>query len=613
MERTVPREALRQLVLALEVHHLDAGEGGRRVLRVEKAHAEQLQRELVLAHAREGVALLDADLDVVHRRAQAELHVPDPDGLRPHAAVVQGGEAHLAALARDAKLPWQIVKLPDQLDAHAGDLLEAAVARAGGVAAALAGGLLQGGDGGGRGHAAADDAVGRLGVAAGLAQLGDLVLVEFDVVARQRAVIHRPDPGVVEGAGDVDDGAVEVAPLVHVDRRALPLEVARRRPGQRVFDERGVHHVELDLRVHAQVHVAVAAGAALDRPERVEDEGVHPVVVQAAAGAGRGGRVVFGAREDDVVDVLAEVQDGPAVLDALVVDVHDIALAVGRDAVVAEKARERPVLSSEFALELRIAPLELPVVPQLDVEKVPALLDVPHAGLPEHAEQVAALDPDIAQTVVPVGVPGDLVHAGAGLELVPPGVGVDLLEAGLLHDHGQHVGEHVRLLPVAGLAGQDQRLGVVFHGVGVLGDDDVVQPSALGPKLPAEADVLLRLLGLVAQLPPLLGGHDAPLEAGLAVFVLLQDGVELPESLRIDGQREQLPVRGHDLVFVHAVTPCSSYSMDRTGSAAPGRFGSAAPAATCTDSASRRRRGPPASCPDPRPCTCRTSSAGSCG
>ena len=78
----------------------------------------------------------------------------------------------------------------------------------------------------------------------------------------------------------MDEGAAEVGELLLVDAAVDALEVARRCADNGVFDDGGAHEVDGGLVVVAEVDEAVAAGAALDGEQRVEDEGVAPVGVQ---------------------------------------------------------------------------------------------------------------------------------------------------------------------------------------------------------------------------------------------------------------------------------------------------------------------------------------------
>ena len=67
-----------------------------------------------------------------------------------------------------------------------------------------------------------------------------------------------------------------------------------------------------------------------------------------------------------------------------------------------------------------------------------------------------------------------------------------------------------------------------LHGVGVLGDDDVVEPAADGAEVAGGGGAgAFVLLEAVAELPPVFGGDDAALEALFAGFVFLQDGGQL--------------------------------------------------------------------------------------
>ena len=88
----------------------------------------------------------------------------------------------------------------------------------------------------------------------------------------------------------MDEGAAEIRELLLVDAAVDSLEVAGRGADDGVFDDGGAHEVDGGLVVVAEVDEAVAAGAALDGEQRVEDEGVAPVGVKAIGGGGAGGR-----------------------------------------------------------------------------------------------------------------------------------------------------------------------------------------------------------------------------------------------------------------------------------------------------------------------------------
>ena len=245
--------------------------------------------------------------------------------------------------------------------------------------------------------------------------------------------------------------------------------------------------------------------------------------------------LIFARVEQGVPDVAAVVQHLARPGALLVIDLDDGGLAVGGDRVVIEEAGGRKAAVFELPPELRVLLLESVVVLEPRMEQVAAVLDVAFSGLPEDVEQVDALDGDVAEAAGLVRVPEDLVRPGPGLELLPHGLRVGLLEAVLLEDDRQDLRQDAGLLPVVGLAGQDVRLGKGVHGVGVLGDDHIVQPAADGLKA-AEPVGALFLLGAVAQLPPVFGGHASALDADLAGLVLLQDARERAEPALVHGQ-----------------------------------------------------------------------------
>ena len=122
----------------------------------------------------------------------------------------------------------------------------------------------------------------------------------------------------------------------------------------------------------------------------------------------------------------------------------------------------------------------------------------------------------------------DAVGGGAGLELLPHRVRPRALEGVLFEDAGHDGGEQLGLGAVVGLAGEDDGFGVGLHGVGVFGDDDVVEPATDGAEVAGRGRAgALVLLEAVAELPPVFGGDDAAFEALFAGFVFLQDGGQL--------------------------------------------------------------------------------------
>ena len=342
----------------------------------------------------------------------------------------------------------------------------------------------------------------------------------------------------------MDDGVCQVEEFLLVDGPVHPLEVAGRGAHHGVFQEGGLHQVDLGLAVAAEVDEPVAAGAALHRKQAVKHERVESVVIEPPAHLFSRllrlqGLRVFGGFQHRAAHISGVVQHLAAARPLFVVDLDHRGLAVGGHAVVGGKAGGGKARVLELSLQLGVALAELLVVLQPRVEKVPALLDVLHARLPEHVQQIHPLDGDIPQPSGLFRVPEHLVDPRPGLELLPHGGRVGLLKAVLLQDHRQDFGQDPRLLPVVRLPGQDRGLGVGVHGVGVLGHDHVVQPAR------GRLEALLALgvfsfLRAVAQLPPVLAGHGAPLDAGLARLVSLEDAGKLPQPLFIHRQNHRL-------------------------------------------------------------------------
>ena len=175
------------------------------------------------------------------------------------------------------------------------------------------------------------------------------------------------------------------------------------------------------------------------------------------------------------------------------------------------------------------------------MEEIAAALDVGDARLPVNIQQVHPLNGDVAQSVEPAAVPHDFVYPCACFQLLPHGIGVCVFKVVLLQNTGNDAAEHPRLPAVIGLSGQDPRCGIGIHHVGVLADDDVVEPAADGAEAAVCADVGgTLLLGGVAKLPPVFAGKDAPFGVHLAVFIFLQDAGKLLHLLTSDGKNGSL-------------------------------------------------------------------------
>ena len=132
---------LQDLVAALEDHILH------RLLRRQHAHLQELQHQLVLRLRLEPALLLDLDRhEELDRHLDAGLRDPaHPRGLEGH--------RHLLAAPHHEDLARQDVELPLELDLHADRLLVRLVQLPVDHPRPLAGGLLQGRDRAGRGHA----------------------------------------------------------------------------------------------------------------------------------------------------------------------------------------------------------------------------------------------------------------------------------------------------------------------------------------------------------------------------------------------------------------------------------------------------------------------------
>ena len=231
------------------------------------------------------------------------------------------------------------------------------------------------------------------------------------------------------------------------------------------------------------------------------------------------GRVVLAGVEHHAVAELAVVQQRRAVLPGLfVVPVHHHALVRGVNALVVNVLCHFQ-RAAGVAFQLGVLGPQLFVVGHRQAEQVGAVLDVHHAGLPVHHQQIHALDGDVSHAVPQPRVPEDALHAGALLELAPPGVAVHLLVFCLFQQHRQDLGKHLGGLLVVRCPGQHVGFRVVVHGIRVLVGNAVEQPPA--GRFGLALHHLVFVVGPVLHPEPQLVVHDPLVQRRLAGLVSL--------------------------------------------------------------------------------------------
>ena len=322
------RYLLHQRVFAVKLHHVKAHQARVRLRGIEEAQRVKLQRQLVLAHLGVRRGLLRLNLDIEYRPSHAHvLPAQHAERLPAQARVTVLHELLFAEAARDPELPRHIVKLPYQLNYQRYHLAVRPVTGLRAVAAALAAGLLKRRDGACRRHALRGRPRGRLGIAGSLAQFVHFSGLELHVIAAQRPVIYNFKRIIAEVAVHRHQRRRQIQKLVLMYAAVVAPEVSRHRAHHSVFDKRRVHQVYCRLRVAAQVDKTVAAGAALDGEQRVEDEGIKPVIIQRLV-------LVLRRVKHRVADVLDVVKHRAPVLPQLVVAVDHRRLAARIDRII---------------------------------------------------------------------------------------------------------------------------------------------------------------------------------------------------------------------------------------------------------------------------------------
>ena len=242
------------------------------------------------------------------------------------------------------------------------------------------------------------------------------------------------------------------------------------------------------------------------------------------------GQLVLGCVQHNVVHKFAVMQHLFAVLICVVIPVDHIGFAVVVDQIFGDELAhaDRTARQRRIA-ELRILLLQQITVNRLQIEYVPAALDIVNPRLPEQTKQIHTTQRDVAETVELRLVPVNAVCARAVLELLPQYVGIYIVELVLLQHAGDDRREHLRDLLVAFLAGKDVRLRDALDAVRVLADDDVEQPSGRG--FHAVACALFLHPFPMADFPPLLQLHDPRVKLGLSGHVAGQGRVCLVDAL----------------------------------------------------------------------------------
>ena len=234
-------------------------------------------------------------------------------------------------------------------------------------------------------------------------------------------------------------------------------------------------------------------------------------------------RVVLRGIQHRLPHELAILQHPAPLLTGVVVPVHHQRLVGGIHLIVIQEPAHGNPTAAQLPLQLGILLLQHLVTYQLRGEEVGRVLNVRHPRLPEQVQQIHPPDGHVPQTVELSRIPEHAIYGAPAFQLVPPCAGIRPLELILLQDGRQNTGQLGRLRPVPRFSGQHRRLRVAVHGVCVLGEDAVHQPTAGGLRVAGIAALPLLLhLRPVPQLPELLIVDDAPLQIYLPLPVLFQ-------------------------------------------------------------------------------------------
>ena len=278
-------------------------------------------------------------------------------------------------------------------------------------------------------------------------------------------MLNRSERVIINAARGMYYRLREIKEFLLVDRALAAREITGNRAHHSVLDEAGVEQVNGRLRIAAEINVAVAAGRALNREERVEYVRVHTVIVKTAHSPLG---VILGSIKNNVAHKFAILKRLSALDILVIIHVNDRVLVLGRYVIVVKELGADEGLSLKLALKLGVTPLEHVLVVSLGMEDVTAALNVGNARLPIDIEKVDALNGYITEPAKLRLVPNDLVNARSRLDLLPHNIGIGVLKAVLLEYARNDRRKHTRLATVATLTRQNVRLGVSLHSVSVL-------------------------------------------------------------------------------------------------------------------------------------------------
>ena len=392
--------------------------------------------------------------------------------------------------------------------------------------------LLQGRNGAGRRHPAGGSAVVDILVPGNEFQFVDLPLQHAHGAALDPAGHDGPQIVVPQASAGMDEWFRPVCKLVLVDSAVALDEKSRRACDDCVLHHGLVDGVNVALHIPPDVDVSVSRRRSVYRVERIQHEGIFPVVIQAVHLP----RVLRGV-DHFFPNKLAVVQDLPVPVPNVVVPVHHHALPVHGYAVVFSILVRLEVGAFQFPLQLRILLLHALAVHNLHVKQVLTVLNVLASRLPEQVQQADVLDVDVPDAAQLRLVPAHMVGRRAFLHFLPLGAVVGVLKMVDLQHRRNDVAQHLCLGLVLLHPRQDHRLRKRVHCVRVFADNAVPKPGrgALPPGCALRSPLRFDHFP-VPQFPPLLGVDDPPVYGGLALLVFH----ELP--LRLD---QPLPGHAH--------------------------------------------------------------------
>ena len=476
-----------------------------------------LLRRFILGKAAEGGFLLSAHHDIKHRFPASQLHAAhQPHGAGTQRCPGKGYELSASGRPDDTEHPLLIVKLPHQVNDEVALPCKGPVGTFEHIAGELAARLLQGRNGTCRRHAACGAALGHIPVSADLLQLLNAAVAVAQAVPLQTGGLQWTETLVSQPPGHMDDVPAEIRQFLLVHARRVAEHIPLLGCQQDIFIHGMVHPVDGGLAFLHHIDIAKARRAVLFHKQRVEHEGIFPVVVEAPPGKGR---VVLAGVEHHTVAELAVVEQGASGLVRLfVVPVHHHAFFGGIQPAVVEKTGHIQHTGA-VALQLGPAVFQLFCVLHAQREKVGRGLDIRHARLPVEHEQVHGPDGDLSHAAPGLRVPEHALDPGALLELAPPGVAVHLLIVCLLQHHRQDAGKHLCGLRIVCRPGQNIGGRVIVHGIGVLVGNAVEQPPTGRLGLALHHGVLVVLP--VSHPEPQLVVYNAFVQRGFSGLVFL--------------------------------------------------------------------------------------------